>query len=63
MENVLHIYPSTFSIPNNSINLKFETKTIKTIINLTKQHYEKDVTMGDGRHPRLRRKRIHSMFV
>ena len=29
MENVLHIYPSTFSIQNNSINLKFETNNHK----------------------------------
>ena len=29
MDNVLHIYPSTFSIPNNSINLKFETNNHK----------------------------------
>ena len=29
MDNVLHIYPSTFSIPNNPINLKFETNNHK----------------------------------
>ena len=29
MENVLHIHQNTFSIPNNSINLKFETNNHK----------------------------------
>ena len=29
MDNVLHIYPSTFSIPNNSNNLKYDTKNHK----------------------------------